>query len=721
MKKLFSGRLYKESMHQTIGMGIVMLFLSLVFSGFVPFTSLVNSRNLASGTVNFVNINDFSGGYLYVAILLPFALILKLFSYLFKRSSSDFYHALPYTRQCLFITGFVSALTWYVACTLVAVVTPAVLYGINEKTRFSAEFVPLNFMVYMVIILYVTGAVLIAASVVGKKSIAGYFALFITFMPRAIMLIVLSSIQDITRIVDMYNVFWFSIKYNLIFELLVGQYPDSENYSMAFTYIPGILITFICAVALIALGFVFFMRRKSETAENAVPNNKAQMVLQSLLTFSMFLMAVTTYITYENESDSVAGFIIVGIIAYIVYSAVTYRKFKPVIKTMPGILVIFVISVIFGLGINSISNEILDNPIPAENISTITVKSSDGTMYYYTPTYNDLLIRELEFDEEEIKNIIAVAYADNCEKVKQGDSVFNTWNGDYVSEGVIIKTKSGGTFHRNLYLTGENDAKLRSILKKQDEYYKAYIALPEDCEMFTFNKTENNEKLLECFIEEFDELTDREKEKIIYSETFEDDMYYDSDEDYDYDSTRNVRVQGYYNGREYSNEYEISSMPKTRELYDRLCYEESQDVMLEFFDDDYSDEEWRYLLFNGLLESENDMLSNLTLDLNVGDGEMFSAWINCSIYSKEKYYGGSLDEEQYEKIKELILDIIETDHTVNVSEPSVSVSITIGGYYYSDYKDGSLRLNYDKDKVSKLIEYIEEISDSLDVVDDFYY
>ncbi len=720
MKKLFSGRLYKESMHQTMGIGIVMLFLSMAFSGFVPLISLVNSKNLPNGSVSFININDFSGAYLYVAILLPFALILKLFSYLFKRSSSDFYHALPYTRQCLFITGFVSALTWYVASTLIAVLTPAVLYGINNKTRFSAEFIPLNFIVYMVIILYVSGAVLIASSVVGKKSIAGYFALFITFMPRVIMLMVLSTIQEITKIVDMYNVFWFSIKYNLLFELMVGNYPDHENYSVAFTYVPGILITLICAIALIALGFVFFMKRKSETAENAVPNNKAQMVLQSLLTFSMFLAAVTTYITYEDESGTSVVFIILGVIAYIVYSAVTYRKFKPVIKTMPGILVIFVISVLFGAGINSISYKILDNPIPAENISSITVKTSDGSNYYYITSYNDLLIRELEFDEEEIKNIIAVAYADTCEKVKQDDYSFNRWDGEYINESLIIKTKSGGTYHRNIYLSADEDTKFRNLLKKQDEYYEAYIAIPEECEMFALDKTENNEKLLECFLEEFEELTDREKERVIYGEYTESDTYYDEDESIGYEG-RTVSIRGYYNRREFNNEYEISSMPETRKLYDELCYEESLEVLLDCFSSNRSKEEWRYLSFNGILESDGESIGDLSLNLNVGDGELYSAWIDCSISSEGKYYSGSLDGEQCEKVLELILDMIETDHSVDTSKPNISINTNISSYYYSDYRYGRLRLNYDEDKVEELAQYILEISENFENQNDIYY
>lgn len=721
MKKIFSGRLYKEYMHQTMGIGIVMLFLSLAFSGLTPFVSLMNSKNMSVTAVDFVNINDFAGAYIYVALLLPFALILKLFSYLFKRSSSDFYHALPYTRQCLFITGFISAFTWYAACTFIAVMTPALLYGINDKTRYSAEFIPLNFIVYMVIILYVTGAVLIAASVVGKKSIAGYFALFITFMPRAIMLMILSTIQEITEIVDMYNVFWFSIKYNLIFELLIGRYPDYENYSVAFTCVPGILATLIGAIFLMVLGFVFFMRRKSETAENAVPNNKAQMVLQSLLTFAMFLSAVATYITYENETDMVVGLIVMGIIAYIVYSAVTFRKVKPVIKTLPGILVILVISILFGLGITSVSGKILDNPIPVESIKSISVKSSNGeNYYYYTPTYNDLLVRELEFDEDEIKNIIAIAYSDTCDKVKQGDYMFNTWNGDYVKESMIIETTGGGTFHRYIYLTGEDDEKLRNILKKQDEYYEAYIAVPEECEMFTLRKTENNEKLLECFLEEFEELTDREKERVIYDEYVEDDTYYAVDEERNSEYSRIVCVKGYYNKREFNNNYEISSMPKTRELYDELCYEESLEVFNNFFDVDFSEDEWRYISFYGTIEGEDESIIDLALDLQVGDGELYYAWIDYQLVSEEKYYSGTMNEEQCDKVMELISDMIEADHVVYSSKPTVKVNVNINNYD-SDYRDGSLVLNYDNDNATELIKYITEISKDFEVINDVYY
>lgn len=124
-KSWFSFRLYQEGLRQLrlIGiMGMVILGLEAILIPVGRVVSLRQMEHYAEGgrvskeLLNFPEMHPLL--VLCFCVLAPL-MVLYLFHFLNKRNASDFYHAIPETRLCLFISFFAAVVTWILAIIVV--------------------------------------------------------------------------------------------------------------------------------------------------------------------------------------------------------------------------------------------------------------------------------------------------------------------------------------------------------------------------------------------------------------------------------------------------------------------------------------------------------------------------------------------------------------------------------------------------------------------------
>ena len=122
--KLFNVRLYLETLKRLRIIGIAAIILCLSVSALVPIYHMANMPRydvydvydgISSSSMPFRTETIESNALVIPALVASYLMplfVFFLFSYLNKRNESDFYHAIPYTRGCVYTTTTLAALTW---------------------------------------------------------------------------------------------------------------------------------------------------------------------------------------------------------------------------------------------------------------------------------------------------------------------------------------------------------------------------------------------------------------------------------------------------------------------------------------------------------------------------------------------------------------------------------------------------------------------------------
>lgn len=732
----FSFRLYKEAMRQSRTIGLVLTVLSGIIASFLPVVYLVQYRNEPASTVLFINVNEMVSGLSIIAIVVPIALIVKLFGFLFKRSSSDFYHALPYTRQCIYITHFLAVLTWCLIVLAVLVGLPAFFYGINSHIEYKAVFVLYNFVVALVMMLFIAGAMLVAASVTGRSLISIELAGFIVFLPRALILLALSVIENNTLMIDINYIPFFSIKYSIPMIMIVGSMFDYTGYLNAFSYLPGILTSLTVAVIYLILGGVLFSFRRSETAENAAPNRKVQTVIRIVFSMVFFCFGVCCIFVYGFGYEAIIAFLI-GLAVYLLYELITTKKLKNVLKSLPGLAIVAVLCVVYGLTIKLSSDSVLNNVPGAYDIESVQIVS--GSNYYWLEDvdYNDLLKNNITFQDNEINNIVAKAFSDTAQKVKNGElSRYDYYTS--ISVEMRINSKNGGSKVRILYLSDEEYAKLQTAFMKQKEYYEASYAIPDEAMLIEFSNEEYNQKIWKQFQAEYNALTDEQKSRVLGESPY---VEYDSaDELTEYASVDSdasasednayvaLSVYGYYGTQQFSKYYYCfnSLMPKTVALYNEYSYREKCESMMNIInmyeDSSVSSGEINLYLYEtirvGDYVTEGFDLYIYYEGNEIINGSINGAWTKVEdSEEKDKDYWYDMEYGYYELSAEetkVLADMFLSaiDYTQQAESGKLSATVNFGYYeqtgfnWESDYI--SIDLNIKEAEYAELAELLTE-------------
>ncbi|MBQ2420731.1 MAG: hypothetical protein II284_04950, partial [Clostridia bacterium] len=117
-KRFFSPSLYREFLRQLLLPGLIFTVVMNVEAAINLITSVI-SEHLASELVDYepsVNVLTFLDIHPIAAfsmVLVAPVLIFCALKWINSRKSSDFYHSLCETRECVFLSAFAAALSWF--------------------------------------------------------------------------------------------------------------------------------------------------------------------------------------------------------------------------------------------------------------------------------------------------------------------------------------------------------------------------------------------------------------------------------------------------------------------------------------------------------------------------------------------------------------------------------------------------------------------------------
>ncbi len=506
-KPLFHLKLYLESLRQLRLAGLSLAVTAVVLNVVVQLP--------LSASQTMIQPAYFSPVLSVCMYFGPVLLALAAFSFLFRRSGSDFFHALPYSRACLFLTRSLAALTYLALTNILGLLSSAALFALLK-----VPFVPLHacilFISYMVGSLLVLACALLGFSLSGNAFSGLILTVALLFLPRGISVL---GAQLMTEQFSRLNVTTLSpltdwtlnLPFRLIMDTLFNTdvlYPSLRTYVLL--DFRTVLYTFLLGAAYIALGCLAFIKRPSEAAERPAPTTWQQHLYRCLLASPFFLIAAFFLLNGVSWSDDILYFLLVlGVAVYFLYELISTRSARGLLsalKVFPWVpIACFCVVGSFVL----YGKLDASRSYTAENIRSFQLG-------YYTTDYQSLRRSEVRFTDPELISALAdaieytngqppsrVTAVSYDEPVLMGTDDFSL---PAVSvRNVVLDIGLGRRVVMGVEFSEPLDKAFTALLEQNEDYRATSCVLPEDKEILRISGDFSDE-MLTSLREEFDAL-----------------------------------------------------------------------------------------------------------------------------------------------------------------------------------------------------------------------
>ena len=574
VKNWFSFKLYLEGLKKIKTPGIAAAITVIALNAIIPTICIIESNMTWPGQVRVETTVPILGFAAFNLLMMVFApiLVYSMFSYMNERNKSDFWHAIPQKRTCVYISLMASILTWVLGIILASSLVNLILWAIAKYYIVSASTVFVSAAVYFLVATMLAAFMMISMTITGTTvSNLLIMALLMLFV-RVMGSIFVMCLKDIAPMLDISYSLWriFEFDFCLPYALLGDLFSNDIG---AFGDIPLLMYSLgVTVVALIA-GAVGYVMRKSETATKSAPNKVLQHVYRCAVTLPFVFFLAALLVMGDAEISTTIVLIIVAVLVWSLFELMTTKKFKNVIKSLPVLVVPVVISILLSgvafLARNAIWSETPD----ADEIEGISI----GTSNYGTKTYEQIKINDLVVGNDAIKTIVSETLRETVEEAKETGKSYVSY-----SRHIVIHLKSGKTIGRYISMSDEQYRLVREGFYESAAYRNAFLSLPtssqiDDVSFSNLNTSGNTEKRLwASFLYEYSMLSDDEKR--IVKEYSSGDYYTESSYDGKgmiVESATPYRVVGYVyvNGmvgiESFQSEYPIlyEYMPETAKLY----------------------------------------------------------------------------------------------------------------------------------------------------------
>ena len=329
-KKIFSIKLFINNFLQLKVMGILGTVLITLFS----VLSIVSQGiRMIEYTKEGISVNgSMSGGvsttYLGAGDLWPLVLtfvfvtpvlMLMAFSYNNKRNSSDFYNSLPYTRLNMYLTKLSAVFTWQVIVYVCAVVGIVISIAVYKKYFVYSVSTITWIIIGTFICNLLCGAVIaLACSLTGSLMSNICLTGIILFIPAILRVMITGGISALFDYVSNIQVVpVIGVERNMISALIVGGSMNGIQYNEILLNKGYMVYSLVLAIVYAAIGYLCFVRRKSEVAGKAALGNKIHVIIRTIIGF--ICMAVGfLLLLIERDIISMIIFVSLAVAAMII-------------------------------------------------------------------------------------------------------------------------------------------------------------------------------------------------------------------------------------------------------------------------------------------------------------------------------------------------------------------------------------------------------------------
>ncbi len=643
MKRFIHIGYFREAFKQLRTPGIVTACVLMLFNLVTLFTNITNlvSQRLPS-VPNEATMAMQMMAFIYIAGLI---LTFIGFNWLNKRSTSDFYHALPIKRSAIYWSTVLAISLWL----CIGITAYALVYA----GMFLLMGLPFNYLSFLCVygnmligILHVVGVISLACALSGTRFVNLFSAAAILLMPRALLLILAGLISEQAPYLPVLRIsFLFDPSFNLFGAPYMVLAESLGMNALRFTDGWAMLYSLTHAALIAFAGCIAFIRRPSEAAGMPMRNRFLQGVIRTA--FGLPLLLVIVLMVVEEEF-SLSLFVILAVFAftfYCLYELISTKSAKRMLKSMPLFTVCIAIAGLY-----------LIVPKLVQKTTASVVADSDNIISFELiekqTSYRDILENRVTIDDPSGIRIIANAYR----------RTVNAPNGrDGTDCTVRIHRKNGWNIVRNLQITSAESTALHALIHRDETYSAKEKAFPEGISYFgapslTFSKAGEVGRI---FAEEYNALSDADRALANQGTG----NWGESESDF-CRSYYVLSVRGTLGVHSYSERYAITDLtPKAAQRYAELLYRKDAKQVKEKIEKCIA---W--------METGEGIRGNILIGSNLTVNLYENAWSYANASGLPKW----TDPEYYE-----ILQILkDAEPTQNANE---GATVAFGTYYNADY------------------------------------
>lgn len=478
-RKLFNFGLYLDSLRRTSLLGVLFTALlciqsAIVFFGFTIGCSNYDLENIKV-TVETVTLLEINPCILLIPAVFVPLLMLTLFGFLNNRSTSDFWHSTPFSRECIYITFVLTALTWAVVAAVLSTALSAICFSLMPKF-FAINYASVLglFLSSLAMAVLVAGAFAIASSLTGTLLNTLVVATIILILPRVIMIYFSALISNGMLFYGIPYEGFNSISLNQIFGLVFGIFFGGISVSELLSNYSSICYTVSLGVVYLIIGLIFFKHRKSEAASYSSVNKYLQTALRIIVAFVVCLIPIYIITSSQKERDALytdqifTCFVlyVVAIVVYFLYELITTKKAKNMLKAIPALAILAVVNIAMIIAVNkTYKAEYNYTPTP-QTVSAIRISESiDNNI----DNYFKKIMSITDINDHQLETLLCDLYVKTREAY-ENESIYSKY-----SNTATVGFKSGNTYkYRKVYMTDEDYEKYGELLAKNREINSIY-------------------------------------------------------------------------------------------------------------------------------------------------------------------------------------------------------------------------------------------------------
>ncbi len=495
--KWFYPGLFRESLRQLRVIGIIAFVILEIGALCLGASHLLEAMsieeyyrlNMEEVGRTLLDVMSVSPLLLAVPFLLAPIMTLYLFSHLNKRNAGDFYHALPCTRQAMFLSQLAAIVVWVTAILLLNAAT-SVLVVLCLGKYYAINLTAVAVMTFncFAASLLVIGGVALAMSMTGTLLTNVVASVLVLFGPR-VLLFFATMMLGLPTISREHLLGVLDPPYNLVSHLIISMVQGAAP--AVINFLPGGLYTLVLSVGYAALALWAFCRRHSESAGHSAGSKLMQTAFRLAVTMLICLIPCGVILTCVSEnyvdSSRILGIVVcyvLALIAYFLYELITTKKLRNLLKAMPMLGAVAVLNVALIFGVIGIEQMLLHRDIAASDVSSVSLEMDgrywSGDTFWGEENYFAQKESEIKYTDKEAIKLLADGFTKNNRLLRQSESKFNqTFIGNATRHLVRFTMKNGTEMYRYVYLDGADQKALLERIFKNEELRKVYLELPD--------------------------------------------------------------------------------------------------------------------------------------------------------------------------------------------------------------------------------------------------
>ena len=488
MKKWFDIHLFRDAMKQLRVGAMVSALILLLQAVLLPIGRVVTQGKTDSRMVmTFFDI--FPAGLLLFCAIAPL-MALFLFRFLSQRNACDFYHSIPQTRTCLYISFIAAVLCWAFLLQAVGSLVGTIMHLVF--TRHFEVIIPsvLKGNLRLAVCTFlVVGAVMLAVSLTGNILTNLAVSLLIIFFPRLVMLTVRNCVGDSLTIVSGTYLPFLGSGWNLVTDTVFAVFDGGRENILGGNGMVSAGYTAGLGLFYMILGGYMFNQRKSEAAGEASVNPFLQTFFRLLPAAVVCLipnMQLFSLFAGSTELTSAAVYMLfvlylAGVFIYFMYELASTRKVKNLLKAVPGLALLLGFNLLIVFGMLGLRHNLLSFTPDAGQIDSVQIVRRNSYMwgndgnYYTMPGYLSSREEKIELTDINVRQLVAARLKETVEydTTPAGDRE----DRDYRVREFVIHS-GGKAYHRDIQLLNADVQLLAKALQDNSEVQSIYMNLP---------------------------------------------------------------------------------------------------------------------------------------------------------------------------------------------------------------------------------------------------